>query len=201
VKGHSGLQGNENADYMAKIVASYNPNITYGAVPISLFKRVLEDYYTAIWNAKYTNSVKGSHTKTLIPSIFHIKTQTLWPNYVLTQFLTNHGCSRSYNHKRTKAPSPICSCPEKQGQTALHLLKDCSLFTKVRPEVLKKLTLPQIMQHHLKNQSSVQPNRQHLPHATVTIVKCPDVNHATVPGHILKGQETIVLIDIHTNLI
>ena len=79
LKGHSGIQGNEKTDYMAKIVASYNPNITYDAIPISRGKRILEDYYTGIWNATYTNSEKGLHTKVLIPSIFHRKTQTLWP--------------------------------------------------------------------------------------------------------------------------
>jgi len=153
VKGHTGLQGDKKAGYRAKIVASCNPNITYDAVPISRGKRILENYYTAIWIAKYTNSTKGSHTKTLIPSIFHRKTQTLWPNYVLKQLLTNHGCFLSYLHKRTKASSPICSCPEKQEQTALHLLTDCSIFTKFRPEVFKTLTLPQIMQHHLNTKA------------------------------------------------
>ena len=49
---------------MAKIVASYNPNITYDAIQISRGKRILEDYYTGIWNVTYTNSEKGPHTKT-----------------------------------------------------------------------------------------------------------------------------------------
>ena len=138
---------------MAKIVASYNPNITYDAIPKSRGKRILEDYYTGIWNATYTISEKGPHTKTLIPSIYHRKTQTLWPNYVLTQFLTNHGCFRSYLHKRTKASSPLCSCPEMEEQTALHLLKDCSLFTKIRPATFQTLTLPQIMQHHINTKA------------------------------------------------
>ena len=92
VKGHSGIQGNEKADYMAKIVVSYIPNITYDTIPISRGKRILEDYYTGVWNATYTNSEKGLHTKVFIPSIFHRKTQTLWPDYVHTQFLTNHSC-------------------------------------------------------------------------------------------------------------
>ena len=115
---------------MAKIVASYNPNITYDAIPMSRGKWILEDYYTAIWNATYTNSEKGPHTKTLIPSIFHRKTQTLWPNHILTQ------------------------CPEMEEQTALHLLKDCSLFSKVRPAVFQTLTLPQTMQHHINTKET-----------------------------------------------
>jgi ribonuclease HI len=45
-KGHTGLNGNKRADYLAKRVASYNPNITYDAIPISRGKQLLEDYYT-----------------------------------------------------------------------------------------------------------------------------------------------------------
>jgi len=44
-----------------------HPNITYDAIPISRGKRILEDCYTGIWNATYTNSEKGLHTKVLIP--------------------------------------------------------------------------------------------------------------------------------------
>jgi len=67
----------------------------------------------------------------------------------LQQFLTNHGCFRSYLHKRNKAPTPLCSCPEKAEQTAQHLLTECSLFTKDRLAVFRKLPLPLIMQHHI----------------------------------------------------
>jgi hypothetical protein len=81
--------------------------------------------------------------------IFHRRTLTLWPKHVLTQFLTNQSCFRSYLYKRTKASSLLCSCPEMEEQTALHLLKDCSLFTKVRPTAIQTLTLPQIMQRHI----------------------------------------------------
>jgi ribonuclease HI len=75
VKGQLSLQGNEKADYMAKIVVSYNTHITYDTIPMSWGKRILEEYYIKIWNVTYTNFEKGPHTKTLIPSIFHMKTQ------------------------------------------------------------------------------------------------------------------------------
>jgi ribonuclease HI len=42
VKGHTGLKGNERADYLAKTVASYNPNITYDAITVSRGKQPLE---------------------------------------------------------------------------------------------------------------------------------------------------------------
>jgi len=142
VKGHSGLKGNERADYLAKTVASYKPATSYDAIPVSRGKRLLEEYYIKIWNAAYTNSEKASHTKSLIPSTLHRMTLTFWPNHILTQFLKNYGCFRSYFYKSKKTPTPLCSCPEKAEQTARHLITDCSLFSKERPAVFWKLPLP-----------------------------------------------------------
>jgi len=77
IKGHTGLKGNKRADYLAKTVASYNPNITYDAIPVSRGKQLLEDYYSQIWDATYINSGKASHTKPLIPAIFRRKSLSL----------------------------------------------------------------------------------------------------------------------------
>jgi hypothetical protein len=87
---------------MAETVASYNPNITYDAIPVSRGKQLQEDYYTQIWAETYLNSGKASHTKPLIPSISHRKSLSLWPNHILTQLLTNHGFFGSYLHKMKK---------------------------------------------------------------------------------------------------
>ena len=84
------------------------------AIPIIQGKQSLEDYYTKIWNAIYVNSANASHTKLLIPTIFHRLSLSFWPNFLLTQFLTNHSSFRSYLHKINKTPSPNCNCPEKK---------------------------------------------------------------------------------------
>jgi hypothetical protein len=59
----------------------------------------MEDYYIKIWNAIYVNSANASHTKLFIPTIFHRLSLSLWPHFLLTQFLTNHGSFPSYLHK------------------------------------------------------------------------------------------------------
>jgi hypothetical protein len=148
VKGHAGLKGNERADYLAKTVASYNTTIAYDAIPIIRGKQSLEDYYTKIWNAIYINSANASHTKLFIPTIFHRLSLSLWPNFLLTQFLTNHGSFLSYLHKINKTPSPNCNCPVKAIQTARHLMTECSLFSKDRPAVLKSLPPPLVLKYH-----------------------------------------------------
>ena len=73
----------------------------------------------------------------------------LWPNHFLTQLLTNHGRFRSYLHKMKKAPTPLCTCPEKTEQTAWHLTIECSLHSKEQPTVLQNLLIPLIMQYHI----------------------------------------------------
>ena len=81
VKGHEGLKGNESADYLAKIEATYNTSIAYDAFPKNRGKQIQVDYYIKIWNAIYTyvKSADASHTKLFIPTIFHRLSLTLWP--------------------------------------------------------------------------------------------------------------------------
>ncbi|KAJ4426135.1 hypothetical protein ANN_26944 [Periplaneta americana] len=150
VRGHTGIRGNERADYLAKIAASYKSTIAYNSIPMSRAKQLLENYYINIWNATYINSEVAHHTKQFIPSIHHRLSLSLWPNYIITQFLTNHGCFRTYLHRINKAPSPLCNCPEKSPQTARHFLTECSLYSRDRPRVLTTQTLPQILKFHIK---------------------------------------------------
>jgi len=148
VKGHAGLKGNERPDYLAKTVARYNNTIAYDEIPVNRERQILEDHYTKIWNAVYVNSANASHTKLYIPTIFHSLSLPLWPNILLTQFLTHHGSFRSYLHRIKKTPSPNCNCPEKTVQTAHHLMQECSLWSKDRPSVLKSLPPPLVLQYH-----------------------------------------------------
>jgi hypothetical protein len=74
---------------------------------------------------------------------------SLWPNHILTQFLTNYGRFRSYLHRMKTAPTPLCNCPEKAEQTAQHLMTDCSLFSRDRPATLRNLALPLLLKYHI----------------------------------------------------
>jgi hypothetical protein len=134
---------------LAKTAASYNTTIAYDATPINQGKKILENYYTNLWNETYINSTNASHTKPFIPTIFHRLSLSLWPNYTLTQFVTNHGSFRSYLHKINRTASPICKCPEKAVQTARHLLLECSLFSTERPIALQTLAQHLVLKHHI----------------------------------------------------
>ena len=149
VQGHTGLEGNERADYLAKVAASYKHATSYNAVPRSTGKKMLDDYYTTIWNAAYTNSEKAAQTKLFIPTIPYRLSLSLSPNHILTQFLTNHGSFRQYLFKMNKVPSPNCNCPESPAQTAIHLLTECTMFSRDRPAALKTIPLPLMLKYHI----------------------------------------------------
>jgi hypothetical protein len=134
---------------LAKTVASYNTTIAYNAIAVNWGKQIFEDYYIKIWNTTYINSANTSHSKLFIPIIFHRFSVSLWPNFILTQFLKNHGSFRSYLHKMNKTPSPICNCPGRAVQMACHLLTECSLFSSEQPTVLQTLSPPLVLRYHI----------------------------------------------------
>jgi hypothetical protein len=116
VKGHTGLEGNKTADYLARTIASYNPTISYDAIPVSTGKEILEDYYTKIWNGTYVNSEK-SYTYQNAHSL-HLPQIRPTPMTKLFSHTTNHGCFRSYFYKMEKVPISLCNCPEKSERRA-----------------------------------------------------------------------------------
>ena len=138
---------------MAKTVASYNTTIAYDVIPIIRGKQSMEDYYTKIRNAIHINSTNASHTKLFIPTILHRLSLSLWPNFLRTQFQTNHSSFRSYLHKINNTPSPNCNCPAEAIQTDRHLITECSLFSNDRPAGLKSLPPPLVLKHHINSVS------------------------------------------------
>jgi hypothetical protein len=138
---------------LAKTAARYNTTIAYDEIPTNRGKQILEDHYTKFWSAIYEHSANAFHTKLYIPTISHRLSLPLRPNFLLTQFLTNHDSFRSYLHKINKAPSPNCNFPEKTIQTAHHLMLECSLLSDDRPSVLKSLSPPLVLQYHINTVS------------------------------------------------
>lgn len=61
------------------------------------------------WQARWSNSAKGRWTHTLIPDIgTWYSRKHGYVNYYLTQFLSGHGCFRSYLYRFGRDSSPFC---------------------------------------------------------------------------------------------
>ncbi|KAJ4443463.1 hypothetical protein ANN_05132 [Periplaneta americana] len=65
VRGHTGTEGNERADTLAKQAASTNSEYKYSTCPISYIKQKIKHTTTLKWNTYWNSSVKGSVTKKL----------------------------------------------------------------------------------------------------------------------------------------
>jgi hypothetical protein len=55
--------------------------------------------------------------------------------------------------KMKKTPSPICSCPKKDVQTARHLLTECSLFSNEQLAVFQTLFPTLVLKYHINTVS------------------------------------------------
>ena len=91
-------------------------------------------HVTHQWNEHWINSAKGSTTRNLFfPTIYsRFDSKYLFPNFILTQFLTGHGKFKTYLVRfKLILDTDICLCKE-SVQTASHFLFDCNVFNRQR---------------------------------------------------------------------
>lgn len=127
-----------------------------GMMPVDLQAREAERVYASIgvadvtttrntarstsiseWQTRWTTSAKGRWTHRLIPNI------NIWLerkhgdlNYYLTQFLSGHGCFKSYLHKfrhDVDADCPVCGVDVKEDPE--HVFFNCPRFSAARVNV------------------------------------------------------------------
>lgn len=87
----------------------------------------------ASWQARWTSATKGRWTYTLIPNVedwYSRKHGNL--NYYLTQFLSGHGCFRSYLHRFGHDDSPLCPQCTDSVEDPLHVFFSCPRFERER---------------------------------------------------------------------
>ncbi|GFW90225.1 uncharacterized protein TNCV_2120921 [Trichonephila clavipes] len=110
VRGHTGVLGNERADWLAKAATKHKIDIDVN-IPKSFYKKITEERTVKSWNQEYLICNKGSITKKFFPTINkRLSCHHFYTNYKLTQFLTGHGNFKSYLNKFNLVPSSFCDC-------------------------------------------------------------------------------------------
>ena len=100
--------------------------------PISAAKMLLKTKRYELWNTRWISSRKGSGTKPFFPDVpTRRRIRFFEPDFVVTQFATNHGKFNEYLHGRKIKRSPSCPCGG--DQSAIHLICTCPLFVNIRP--------------------------------------------------------------------
>ncbi|GFT26116.1 RNase H domain-containing protein [Trichonephila clavipes] len=96
VRGHTGIYGNERADWLAKEATKLR-DLVPTSIPKSYHKKVFKEKIISEWNNLYQISINAHLTKEFFPSIqSRLKAKHFHPNFKLTQFLTGHGNFKAY---------------------------------------------------------------------------------------------------------
>ncbi|GFS78737.1 uncharacterized protein TNCV_3149031 [Trichonephila clavipes] len=132
VRGHTGVLGNERADWLAKAATKRKIDIDVN-IPKSFYKKITNERMMKSWNQEYLISNKGSITKKFFPTINkRLSCHHFYTNYKLTQFLTGHGNFKSYLNKFNLAPSSFCDCNIGGEENVEHVILLCSKYVRER---------------------------------------------------------------------
>ena len=139
VPGHSDIEGNEQADTLAKIGAHTLCEIPEPAVPVSYCRCRLEVKY---WIRKmHVKAWKQADTcrltKEAIKSTDKIPSKSLlklsrWKLNQVIQVLTGHGNLASHRHKIGKVDSSLCPMCHEAEETPQHFIGDCPAYINTR---------------------------------------------------------------------
>lgn len=99
-------------------------SLHYGEVRESVRKKSLQ-----VWQRRWNASTKGRWTFRLIPCIdAWVNRRHGEVNFYMSQFLTGHGCFRSYLHKYKHDDSPYCPSCSLKVENVEHVLFECPRF-------------------------------------------------------------------------
>ncbi|XP_048481539.1 uncharacterized protein LOC125489547, partial [Plutella xylostella] len=128
IKAHAGLEGNEQADALAKQAAKdlkCKPH--YDQCPVSFVKRQIRMDSLEEWNRRYKSGTTASVTKMFFPDAVEAYklVRKIKPAGILTQVMTGHGGFSEYLNRFKCKESPSCICDPNCAETVEHVLLDC----------------------------------------------------------------------------
>lgn len=121
-------------------------------VPGGVLRETVRAASITEWQARWSVSEKGRWTHKLIPDVgVWLQREHGQLNYYLTQFLSGHGCFRSYLYKFGHDSSPFCQrCSDDVYEDPEHIFFICPLFVADR-ENLEQLIGSSICPQNIVN--------------------------------------------------
>lgn len=127
VKAHVGIEGNEEADTLAKD-ARVLPDIVYDKYPLSFAMREVNARLHDTWNERWVDTRNGPKhlgTKHFFPTVADRLKCSFIPDYQMTRMLTGHDGFNAYKIRfGIPTEETMCEC-EEQHQTAVHYIEKC----------------------------------------------------------------------------
>jgi hypothetical protein len=132
IPSHSGIAGNERADYLAKEACACGVMPHSFSLPLSDCINTLNPIYRDKWSQIFKDSPTGLHYKSIQASIpsspwFQFGNMSKLHISMICRARLGHCVLASHLNKINVLSSPICSCGEEE-ETLDHIFFNCSLL-------------------------------------------------------------------------
>jgi len=114
LKAHTGIEGNEVADKLAKEAAqdADDQTIAYARIPTTSLVTDLKKEGIVKWQRQWEITEKGATCKSFFQSIEQRLKMKLPKTPEFTAVVTGHGKTKSYLHRFKLTDNPTCPCNE-----------------------------------------------------------------------------------------
>ncbi|GIY00343.1 uncharacterized protein CEXT_145251 [Caerostris extrusa] len=122
IKAHTGIMGNERADFLAKD-ATTNPDSFLESLPTpkSYIRYHLKKLFEQQWQEEWDTATTGRRTHNFLPKVSH----KMATNLLITYFVTGHGPFPNYLNRFGITENDLCLCGE--SGTPDHYLFSCPM--------------------------------------------------------------------------
>ena len=141
MKAHTGIEGNEVVDTLAKEAAQDDEerNIVYDRIPISTIATRVKEEGLKKWQTQWERAEKGALCRSFFPTVEQRPKIRIPITPDFTAIVSGHGKTKNYLHRFKLTDNPICSCNEGE-QSVEHLIHACRILEPQRSSLIQHIT-------------------------------------------------------------
>jgi len=139
VKAHSGIEGNEMANHLAKEAAEDEGELhtVYNRTQLTTVATDLKKEGLAKWQRQWQITDKGAICRSFFPTVEQRLKLRIPITSEFTAIVSGHGKTKSYLQRFKIIDNPMCPCNE-GTQSSNHLIYDCKTLER-QSSMLKQL--------------------------------------------------------------
>jgi hypothetical protein len=138
VKAHTGIEGNEAADKLAKEAAHDEEDqiIVYDRISATTIATEINMQGLIKWQSQWNSTEKGALCQSFFPVVEQRLKMKIPIAPEFTAIVTGHRKTKSYLHRFKLADNPTCPCNE-GAQTPKHIIYECKILESQRSSLIQ----------------------------------------------------------------